>query len=576
MYLKFNKIRWKNFLRTGNEFIEIDFTLANKTLVLGKNGWGKSTVLDGLTYGLFNKPFRKVNLPQLVNETTNKNCVVEVEFSIGKNEYKVIRGQKPKVFEIYVNGKMVDQTADTDDYQEYLENSILKTNYKSFCQIVILGSATYIPFMSMKVPERREIIEDLLDLKIFTTMNVLLKEKVSANNQAIKDMDNTIQSLKDKISLTEKHLAAMQSNNDELIADKKKELKQAEKDVDKFKSLIEQLKEAKDALSTDMVDVSKYTKKISQYEEIKADLERERSTLNKEIKFLNDNDDCPTCDQHITEEFKTGTLEEKNNRLKEIGEGLAAIETKLTPLKTKKREAEQDNSVTTANINTANSKISNVQGQLTGTERLVRSLTIEIDKLEEKTALKDDDGGLAQFKLDLANSALQYEQLLENKEIFDASALILKDKGIKARVIAQYIPKFNEYINKYLTAMDFHVKFELDENFDEIIYSKNKNNFSFNSFSEGLKLRINLAVLLSWRDVAKKKNSINTNLLIMDEILDSSLDVDGTDDFFKILDTIAVDNNTFIISPKGEEMMDKFDRVLKFSNNRNFSRLENV
>lgn len=576
MYLKFNKIRWKNFLRTGNEFIEIDFTLANKTLVLGKNGWGKSTVLDGLTYGLFNKPFRKINLPQLVNETTNKNCLVEVEFSIGKNEYKVIRGQKPKVFEIYVNGKMVDQTADTDDYQEYLENSILKTNYKSFCQIVILGSATYIPFMSMKVPERREIIEDLLDLKIFTTMNVLLKEKVSANNQAIKDMDNTIQSLKDKISLTEKHLAAMQSNNDELIADKKKELKQAEKDVEKFKSLIEQLKEAKDALSTDMVDVSKYTKKISQYEEIKADLERERSTLNKEIKFLNDNDDCPTCDQHITEEFKTDTLEEKNNRLKEIGEGLAAIETKLTPLKTKKREAEQDNSVTTANINTANSKISNVQGQLTGTERLVRSLTIEIDKLEEKTALKDDDGGLAQFKLDLANSALQYEQLLENKGIFDASALILKDKGIKARVIAQYIPKFNEYINKYLTAMDFHVKFELDENFDEIIYSKNKNNFSFNSFSEGLKLRINLAVLLSWRDVAKKKNSINTNLLIMDEILDSSLDVDGTDDFFKILDTIAVDNNTFIISPKGEEMMDKFDRVLKFSNNRNFSRLENV
>lgn len=576
MYLKFNKIRWKNFLRTGNEFIEIDFTLANKTLVLGKNGWGKSTVLDGLTYGLFNKPFRKVNLPQLVNETTNKNCLVEVEFSIGKNEYKVIRGQKPKVFEIYVNGKMVDQTADTDDYQDYLENSILKTNYKSFCQIVILGSATYIPFMSMKVPERREIIEDLLDLKIFTTMNVLLKEKISANNQAIKDMDNTIQSLKDKISLTEKHLAAMQSNNDELIADKKKELKQAEKDVEKFKSLIDQLKEAKESLSTDMVDVSKYTKKITQYEEIKADLERERSILNKEIKFLNDNDDCPTCDQHITEEFKTGTLEEKNNRLKEIGEGLAAIETKLTPLKIKKREAEQDNSVTTANINTANAKISNVQGQLTGTERLVRSLTIEIDKLEEKTALKDDDGGLAQFKLDLTNSALQYEQLLENKGIFDASALILKDKGIKARVIAQYIPKFNEYINKYLTAMDFHVKFELDENFDEIIYSKNKNNFSFNSFSEGLKLRINLAVLLSWRDVAKKKNSINTNLLIMDEILDSSLDVDGTDDFFKILDTIAVDNNTFIISPKGEEMMDKFDRVLKFSNNRNFSRLENV
>ncbi len=526
MFVKFKKIRFKNFLAVGNEWIEINLESHNTTLIVGTNGCGKSTFLDALDFGLYNKPFRKVNLPQLVNSVTKKNCVVEVEFEVGKTQYTVVRGMKPKVFEIYQDGTLINQTADSKDYQSHLEKNILQANYKSFNQVVILGSATYIPFMSMTVPVRREIIDDILDLNVITVMNTLLKDRVSNNNVALRDAETEEQSLKGKIDLTKRHMEELKGNNDEIIAEKEKDFSKTLKEKDTLTKQIVNLDKELIELQGE-IEEDNYTDKINQWTNIQRDLLNQKTTIDKELTFFEKHDDCPTCGQDITDEFKTNTTKEMQRRLQDITEGLTKIDNKITPLKKRLKDLLQDNSVVTGKLNKVKSDKSNINGQLSGLNKLSLSLQTEIERLKQKSTNIDDDGRLEELETALKDKTELRDTLKEVKTTLAAGAVFLKDSGIKARIIKQYIPVINDLLSNYLEAMEFFTKFELNENFEEIIRSVNKNDFTYESFSQGQKMRINLAILFTWRDVAKLRNSVNTNLLILDETLDGSLDDDG-------------------------------------------------
>jgi len=564
----FKKLRWKNFLSTGNFFTEIDLNNGSTTLIVGENGAGKSTILDALSFSLFGKPFRKINKPQLMNTINNKNLVVEVEFDIGKSKYKIIRGMKPNIFEVYQDDKLMNQSAVMKDYQTILEKQILKVNHKSFSQVVVLGSATFQPFMQLTAFQRREIIEDLLDLQIFTTMNSILKDKILENNELINNLSSEKKILSSKIEMLKDHMKEIQSNNDKLIAEKKTRIEDTDGAI---KTLIEKCDIVKDKikeLKEKTVDQESFNKKLNKLNGLKHKIEANLSQLNREVNFFHEYDNCPTCKQQIDEEFKKETVESKSSEIGEIEEGLKKLSEEYESTNKKLQDIMDINSEISDNSLELNSLKTKISSLLEYKE----TLQGEIDSIKESVKQKDDNK-LPEFLKQLSGIEEDYYDALGEKKTLQAAGTLLKDGGIKSRIIKQYIPIMNKLINKYLASMEFMCQFELDETFNETIKSRYRDVFSYASFSEGEKMRINLAILFAWRAIAKMRNSVNTNLLIMDEVFDSSLDSNGTEEFMKIIKNLTSDTNTFIISHKSDQIIDKFERVIRFEKHKNFSRI---
>ena len=566
----FKKLRYQNLLSTGNQFTELDLNRSKSTLVVGENGAGKSMFIEALTFALYGTPFRNINKPQLINSITGKNLVVELEFSIGKKEYMVRRGIKPNVFEIFLNGRLIDQTADIREYQEMLEKQILKLNFKSFSQIVVLGSANYVPFMQMKSQDRRKVVEDLLDIQIFSVMNSLLKEKQQTNRSDLQDVDYKIDLCQQKIDMHRKHIDTLKANNDELIEQKRQKIREHQEGVDSYGIDIEALMEQVEALNQQVADQDKVANRKTKLVQMEASLEDRVRKLNKEIQFFHDHDNCPTCKQGIDHDFKNETIQSRQLKTQEVSEAISKIESEI--------EGANDRLNIIADINksitSVNTKIQENNQQIKFLNRYITDLAKEIKDLEDQAnKITTDQDETSSFVEELENHSKRKEMLSNQKAVFDVSSHLLKDTGIKTKIIRQYVPIMNKLINKYLAAMDFFVNFELDESFNETIKSRFRDDFSYASFSEGEKMRIDLSLMFTWRAIAKLRNSASTNLLIMDEVFDSSLDAGGTEEFLKILESLTLDTNTFIISHKGDQLYDKFHSVLRFEKHANFSRI---
>lgn len=561
----FHRIKWRNFLSTGNVFTEIDLSSAKTTLIVGENGAGKSTLLDALSFVLFNKPFRKVNKPQLMNTINKKDLTVEIEFSIGKSKYRVVRGMKPSVFELYKNGALLNQDAESKDYQKILEDQILKINHKSFAQVVVLGSASFVPFMQLPAGQRREVIEDLLDLQIFTTMNSLLKDKLSASISNLTALDSNIRVLEERIRLMKEHRAQIEANNEKMLAEKNEKIEEAK---GKIASLDEQKSRAwieLETLKSEVSDKDKVKDKFEKLRYLEAQIEGKRKNLKESLSFFHDTDTCPTCSQGIDHEFKTGIIADKSKQIKEIDSGIEKLLSEKEKLMVRiSKIAEISDKIVELTIQ--------YNGLIGRREQLVKY--IEDLQIDAKTFSETvDESKISESENALDSAVSKYNKEVDERAVLTAAATILKDGGIKAKIIKQYVPVINKLINKYLSAMDFFVQFNLNEQFEETIKSRFRDEFSYASFSEGEKMRINLAILFTWRAVAKLRNSINTNILIMDEVFDSSLDSSGTEEFMKILTNLTKDTNTFIISHKTDQLWDKFERVIKFEKHKNFSRI---
>ena len=566
----FKTLRYKNFLSTGNTFTEIGLSKNQTTLIVGENGAGKSTILDALSFAMYNKPFRKINKPQLMNSINKKDLVVELEFDVGSNKYKIIRGLKPNIFEVYQNNNMISQDADNRDYQEILERQILKLNHKSFCQVVVLGSASFVPFMQLPAASRREVIEDLLDIQIFSTMNSLLKEKISTNSTKIMDVEYQYDLTSEKIAMQHQYIVAMQKNNDEQVDKLKVELKQYMERIESEKSTITSLDGQIGALNEQINDQDQVNKKSKKLQVLETQLNDKLAKLKGEIEFFNLHDSCPTCKQDIDDGFKCETVATKESQIQETSGGVEQLKQEIQNIQDRIQTiANISSQITSFNIEKI-THTNTISGLLAQCKKAAKDIE-ELQKKTEDFVLNDDK--MKELEQTIGALAEQKGELLRDKDAFAVAAIVLKDNGIKARIIKQYIPVINKLINKYLAAMDFFVNFELDENFNETIKSRFRDEFSYASFSEGEKMRINLAILFTWRAVAKLRNSASTNLLIMDEVLDGSLDSNGTDEFLKIINTLTQDTNTFIISHKVDQLVDKFSNVLKFEKHKNFSRI---
>ena len=566
--IHFKAIRWKNVLSTGNQFTEIQLDKSQTTLIVGQNGAGKSTILDALTFALFGKTFRNINKPQLVNSITRKDALIEVEFSIQDKQYMIRRGMKPNVFEVFCNGKLLNQSADMRDYQEVLEKNILKINYKSFCQVVILGSASFVPFMQLPAGQRRAIIEDLLDLQVFTVMNNLLKDKVKENEDSIGAVSSEQRLIREKIKMLKEHLIELQSKNEQFIEDKQKELDGIQEKIDASILLKEQISSQIKEKSKLLVNSDSVQNKIEQLRSIRVQLETKNKSLSKEIEFFSNHDNCPTCKQEISSEFSCETIKQREGQIKEIEDGLDKL------AETYQRTKDELDKILEIDreCDDLRSKASNETLKIQMNNDRVRSIMKEIEEARKSAADMSDDK-VADLETELTSLNNKYNDLQDDKSVLAAAAALLKDGGIKTKIINQYVPIINKLINKYLSAMDFFVDFQLNSQFEETIKSRYRDEFSYASFSEGEKMRINLALLFAWRAVAKMRNSASTNLLIMDEVFDSSLDANGTEEFMKILTGLIGDTNTFIISHKTEQLSDKFDNVIRFEKHRNFSRI---
>tara|TARA_Y100000593_G_scaffold91414_1_gene180098 strand:- start:3599 stop:5302 length:1704 start_codon:yes stop_codon:yes gene_type:complete len=562
--IKFKYVRWKNFLSTGNNFTEIDLDRNNTTLIIGENGAGKSTILDALCFGLFGKPFRNINKSQLLNSINNSGALVEVEFQIGSKKLKVIRGIKPNVFEIYINGKMYNQDANARDYQKYLEQQILKLNYRSFTQVVILGSSTFIPFMQLKARQRREVVEDILDIQIFSLMNMILKQKLKTIAEDQREVNYNYELTDEKINLKTKYIEEVKTNRESIIEEKNNLLQGNEEEVHRKTANITMLKGSNEQLLIEIEDQNKVDKNSDKLKTIRTTLTEKKNSNNKMLEFFQDNEDCPTCEQPLNNaeemiKVKQAEVDKFSNALDELKEAL---------LKTENRQKEisaivdkiRDNEVTIAKENSSKSQL----------EKFNATLLTEISQLESGDVSKEDLKELDKLKKHLTVLKRQTTKLREDQTYAEASRNMLMDTGIKTKIIKQYLPIMNKLINTYLTSMEFYVNFTLDENFNETIKSRYRDEFTYASFSEGEKMRIDLALLFTWRAVAKMKNSTNTNLLILDEIFDSSLDGAGTDEFLKILNTLDGEN-VFVISHKQDMLVDKFKSTIKFDKIKNFS-----
>jgi DNA repair exonuclease SbcCD ATPase subunit len=566
--IRFHKIRWKNLLSTGNVFTEIELDRAQTTLVVGENGAGKSTFLEAITFSLFGKPFRKVNKPQLVNSITRKNMVVEVEFSIGPNSYKIARGLKPNLFEIYQNGSLVDQSAESRDYQEVLEKQILKVNYKSFCQVVVLGSASYVPFMQLPAGQRREIIEDLLDLQVFTSMNALLKDRVYFNSERVRTTETEKKLVAEKIKLVKKHSDERAESDRKLIEDREQAIESTQKQVDEALAKKEGLLKEVEDLFAKMGDENAAVVSVRKINRLKQELELRVESLNKDVKFLVDNTTCPTCAQEIDPEFRESHVHEKRGRVQKINESMPDLTEKLAAA-----QAVLDEAVSIRkSANELKLKVSTLDSQVKTYRDYIARTQIEIDSINNRVPVKGEDD-LPSLEKKQSELEKELRALMDDAAVLNLTGLMLKDGGIKSKIVKQYVPIMNKFINKYLSALDFFVNFELDESFEETIKSRYRDDFSYESFSEGEKMRLNLAILFAWRAIAKLRNSINTNILVLDEVFDSSLDVNGTDEFMKMLNGLTADTNTFIISHKTDSLTDKFQNILRFTKHNNFSRM---
>ena len=564
----FKKIRWKNFLSTGNLFTEIELNKSATTLIVGENGAGKSTLLDALSFALFNKPFRKINKPLLLNSITKKDLVVEIEFSIGPNNYKIVRGIKPNLFEVYQNGSLLNQSADSKDYQEILEKQILKINFKSFCQVVVLGSASFVPFMSLPTGQRREIIEDLLDLQIFTSMNTILKQRITTNAEDLIKQEANKKIVEEKIKLVKKHLIEMQNNNDKIINEKSERVDQTNTQINGLNEDYWSLRNKRESLEEKMVDEKELSSSMKKLTALKHKFEAHLSSQKEQIKFFTDHDNCPTCKQEIDESFKCDMVNSNEERIKELEENLDVVAKNYVETNDKINELMNIQS----DINSIKMDEHKLATKISSLVEYRTQLETEINTIK-KNITEDNSDQLNKLVDELKEADDLLNELHDLKQTYQAVSVLLKDGGIKAKIIKQYIPIINKLINKYLSSMDFFVQFELNEEFNETIKSRFRDEFSYASFSEGEKMRINLAILFTWRAVAKLRNSISTNILIMDEVMDSSLDSNGTEEFMKVLTQLAVDTNTFIISHKTDQLYDKFTSVIKFEKHKNFSRI---
>ena len=563
----FKRLRWKNLLSTGNHFTEILLNGNPNTLIVGANGSGKSTMLDALCFGLFGKPFRAINKPNLVNSINNRDAVVEIEFSIGSKEFKIVRGIKPNIFEIYQDKVLLNQDAAVRDYQDYLERFILKLNYKSFTQIVILGSASFTPFMQLSSADRRAIIEDLLDIQIFSTMNGLIKERLSNNKDLTVAKKSDISLLMQKYQLKKEHQDKLNQDNEAKVKEYEEEILLHRETIRTLHGDIDSLEQTKQTLSEVCAKIPENEKKITAFKKVESQIESKISKVGNDRSFYEHNADCPTCRQAITMEFKEGQLTELGTKEHELASALTELQTKIT---------DQENVV--AELREKEKELSNVRIQLATTQTGVKGLNDSIIKLEkqikqiQKPKEDVDEDELDTIKKEVEQAQDELKQLLDDKAYYDVASSLLKDTGIKTNIIKQYLPVINKLVNKYLTSMDFFVNFNLDESFKETIKSRHRDEFSYHNFSEGEKQRIDMALMLTWRAVAKLKNSTNTNLLILDEVFDSSLDTSGTEDLMKILHTLE-GVNLFVISHKGDILQDKFANTIKFEKVKNFSRM---
>ena len=566
----FQKIRWKNFLSTGAHWTEINFTKSTNTLIIGQNGAGKSTILDALCFGLFGKPFRKINKPQLLNSINQKDLLVEVDFEIGTKKYKIVRGIKPNKFEIHCNGVLLNQDAAAKDYQDVLENTILKLNFKSFTQVVILGSASFTPFMQLSAADRRALIEDLLDIQIFSSMNTVLKDKVSQNKDATNTNNYSISLAEEKIELQKQNIEDNRKHNEEEIQKKQEEIEQSTQQISKLESDIGLIQKHVDVLMKKISDESIVSSKLKKLFQLEAKIETNIKKNEKDIQFYEQNDNCPTCKQHIEEQYREQQVRERKNKVVVQQTGLQEIETEITKLNERVTQIEGINKHITAH----NNQIVGHNSTVAALNKYVTKLNKEIKDLStKKNNLEEVNEKLKALKLELEEYFKVKEELVTQKHYYEFASTLLKDTGIKTKIIRQYLPIMNKLINKYLTAMDFFVNFNINENFEETIKSRHRDEFSYANFSEGEKMRIDLALLFTWRQIAKLKNSTNTNLLILDEVFDSSLDTVGTEEFLKLIHEMGTDTNVFVISHKGDQLFDKFRSVIKFHKKNNFSEI---
>jgi DNA repair exonuclease SbcCD ATPase subunit len=564
-------MRWKNLLSTGDVWTEVNFRKSKSTLIVGENGAGKSTILDAICFALFAKPFRKINKPQLVNSINKKGMLVELEFSIGSKQYLIRRGQKPNVFDIICDGNTLNQTSDVREYQEMLESNILKLNFKSFSQIVILGSASFTPFMQLPAAHRREIIEDLLDIQIFSTMNSLLKEKVALNKQEITSVSYEMKMAAEKIDLHSRLVKSLKDNKQGMIDAKTNQLKDVVGNMQIALDVIKEHKEKIITLKGSVVDEDTVSGKYANYTSLKRAGENKLKNINDSIEFLEEHESCPTCNQYIDAHFKYGSIGEKTIQKADVEKSLASLQGLIAALDERLKVIADVHSL----IQEQELLIQDYNTQVKIYQNTVKLLQDEIKALESEIEVQstDDAEELSAIKRTLKAAINTKEELLKDKSALDVAAVLLKDSGVKTKIIKQYIPVINKLVNKYLAAMDFFVNFELNENFEETIKSRHRDDFSYESFSEGEKMRIDLALLFTWRSISKLRNSASTNLLIMDEVFDSSLDNNGTEEFLKIISTLTADTNLFIISHKGDQLFDKFHSVIKFQKVKNFSQM---
>jgi DNA repair exonuclease SbcCD ATPase subunit len=563
--IRFKRIRWKNFLSTGNLFTEIQLDKSDTTLVIGENGAGKSTLLDALTFVLFNKPYRSVNLPQLVSSVNERECVVEVEFSDGSSEYRIVRGQSPKVFEVWCDGKLMDQDAKARDYQKMLEESILGMNYRSFCQVVILGSANYVPFMRLPAAERRAVVESILDIGIFGVMNATLKERISENKEEVRHAESAVAVTRERVALLRRMVEDDRKRQRHDEAWESDQVAAFEKTISEAKVAVADATAEISTLMDSIADRDSVGKAAEQYASLKTQMAKRIATLRKQIAFYEGNDTCPTCTQRIDDAFKSGMVDKGNARVGEMEKAVVEIEGQVALAD----ERTVQIAAVIAKVRTLNAVIVSKNNEIASAENNMKLVRNRRDvAVQDKTSELDEAMRGEEDALD------GKRELVEEAHYLSLASTLLKDGGIKSRIIRNYIPVINETINKYLTQMNFFVDFRLDEEFTETIRSRHRDEFTYASFSEGEKRKIDLALLFAWRRIASLKNSITTNILILDEILDGSLDDQATDSFLNIVNSLDKDTNTFVISHKPKEVLqDKFDRTLQFVKRGNFSRM---
>ena len=566
----FKEVRYKNLLSSGNKFTTIKLNDAQSTLILGENGAGKSTLLDALCYALYGRGLRNLKRDLLINSINTKELVVELDFSIGNKDYKLIRGAKPNKFEIWCNDILLNQDASVRDYQEHLENNILKMSYRSFTQVAILGSANFTPFMQLRAKDRRKLVEDLLDITIFTTMMQLLRKRKSNHALDVKENQHEIAILEERISGLNSQIDALRENRDEKILKFETTINQTQTNIDKLLGEVDEKTENVVEKTRLITDKNTTEDRLKQTTDLESQLERARKKAIADIKFYEDNDNCPTCKQDLTGEHKEKCIQEKNQKVAEIKEAVSTLDNQIGEL----HDRIQTINTVQSEIDEIQREIGLSQTEIVSNQKYISKLQKEIESLEEEQEGNSDaHEQVLKAEDDLHTLTKKKQHLADNGHYLEIATLLLRDQGVKEKIIKQYVPIMNKLINKFLAQLEFYVGFELDEAFEETIKSRFRDVFKYENFSQGEKMRIDLALLFTWRAVARMKNSVNTNLLILDEVFDSSLDASGTDEFMKMLNTLTEKTNAFIISHKGDILYDKFEHVIRFEKYKNFSRI---